>query len=179
MEEGFNTNEKVIFAISFLTVLVALSDYKDFLDQIKVSIFSHSFSIFDLLTCISVIMFCSVYFSALDNLRWRSIKLAQSKLLEKCNPIADFLYLVAIVVLPMTFIAGYFVSFFFYGIIHVLSFFFQDIPYSDLAPLFTSIISLVTVIYAIVVSYQLKSINNCNKEIRDKILETRGRNKGM
>jgi len=67
--EYIQIDDKVIFAVSFLAVLVGLSNCKDFLTQQKFIIFSYSFSAFNLLFYMSIALLGSVYCSAIGKLR--------------------------------------------------------------------------------------------------------------
>lgn len=127
MDEAANTNDKLIFAVSFLTLLVTLSNYKNSLSQIKLNIFSESFSVFTLLTYIVIVLFISVYLSAIEKLRYNTLLLSKSKILEVTGIIADILYIFAILIIPISFLAFYCISCIFSGIAYLLSIIY--IPY--------------------------------------------------
>lgn len=121
MEKSTIESDKVIFAVSFLTLLVTLSSYKDAISQIKIIFFSYSFSLYDLLMYISLILFCSVYISAIDKLRDSNLGLKKFKILDKCCLIADYLYLIALIGLPVIFLSCYILSSITYEFIYLLT----------------------------------------------------------
>ena len=121
MVEPPNSSDKLILSISFLTVLVGLYAYKDLMNQVKVTIFSQSFSIFVLFVYMSGILCISIYLSSLANLRYRYEQLSQSKFLKLCDQIGDLFYLFAVIGLPTTVIGGYIISVFFMILSQTLS----------------------------------------------------------
>jgi len=100
MDEAASTNDKVIFTISFLTVLLTSSSFKESLSNIKLVIFSNSFSLFDIITGTSIVLFFSVYLSALDKLRYNYFNLIKIKSLDNIVYAADIFYVIAILVIP-------------------------------------------------------------------------------
>lgn len=125
MEKINIENEKVIFAVSFLAVLVTLNNYKEYLTM-RIVIFSYSFSIYNVLIYMSVILFFSVYISALAKLKENKLWLPQlkclNKCLNKCDDVADIFYSIAIT-LPFYFLLFYVFSCLYYGVIYILSIF--------------------------------------------------------
>ena len=123
------------------TLVGTLSSYKDFLIQIEIIIFSHSFSLFDLLIYIFITLSLSAYFSVMGTLKHNTFRLESFLAIDKskhnifrlkyfellnfcsmidlCSMIADFFYLVTILVLPVSFVAFYFISHFFSFIVYI------------------------------------------------------------
>lgn len=118
MEDKSTVNNKVIFTLSFLALLLPLSSYKDDLNKIEIRFFGTNYSLYTILVFMAVILFFSVYFSAIENLKngnlgsnWRNFKyigqLANllspitTLVFEFCDILADLLYAIAILVLPI------------------------------------------------------------------------------
>lgn len=173
MDEAANTNDKLIFAVSFLTLLVTLSNYKNSLSQIKLNIFSESFSVFTLLTYIVIVLFISVYLSAIEKLRYNTLLLSKSKILEVTGIIADILYIFAILIIPISFLAFYCISCIFSGIAYLLSiiyipYFSNQFSYTsiDLVSITTAIVSFIAFIIQTIEILKLrrKNINDAIEE---------------
>lgn len=126
-----DSKDRVVFAVGFLTVLVTvvISGYKEFLSNINFILLFYPISLFDLLVWASIILFLSVYATALDNLRGCNIRFFHLKILNKCSFIADFLYFVSIFLLPITFLVGYLASKSIFLVSHVLIFLSNRISY--------------------------------------------------
>jgi hypothetical protein len=142
MTESPQPNDKVTLAVGFLAILATMYAYRDSLNQIQS--FS-GFSLYNLLIYMSVSLFLSIYLSSLANLRHRYDTLEKSIFLTKCDSYAEILYLVAIIVLPTTFLGGYLVS----GIILFLIQMFFSLPvgYKSTISFVTSVIILILVLY--------------------------------
>lgn len=166
MDEANTVNDKVIFAVSFLAVLVTASTYKDYLTKISISIFSYNFSVFDLLIAMAFILFCSVYCSAIDKLRYSTFRLINVKFLKYASIFADFFYIISILVLPLLFFLFFSCSCINYYMIQpLLSYFnfgfFTQIDTHTLLSIFTSIIGILTAIFTF---YTIKISNEMEVE---------------
>jgi hypothetical protein len=143
MQETSRSNDKIILAVSFLAVLIAMYGYKDLLNQLRVFIFSYSFSLFDLLVYMSIVLCISIYFTSIANLGSVYKKLEESKLLKICDKIADYLYLVAILVLPTTFFGNYLIISLYLGLSQLLLRFFQFQLSYNVTALLSTLIGLI------------------------------------
>lgn len=119
MQATPDPKDKVNLTVGLLTILVTviISGFKDSLNGIIISGWSHQFSLFDLLIWISITLFGSIYFSAIDNLKATSIKIFNGRLIDRCGFISDLLYTVAILILPPFFLIIYLLSSFIYWLI--------------------------------------------------------------
>jgi len=145
MTESVNTKDKVIFSVSYLTVLVTImiSGYKEILSQTMISIFFHSFSIFDLLIYVFIFLFLSVYLSATESLQNSKIKIPLF-LLNICSYLSDIFYFIAIIALPATIIVSYFTSIFLYASIDFLNYININTPLKNsYVDIITGIISII------------------------------------
>lgn len=176
MDEATSTNDKVIFAVTFLAVLVTLSNYKDYLTKIDISIISHSFSVYDLLIYVSMTLFCSVYFSAIDKLRYNNLRLFSFKFLGITNFFAEFFYVVSILLLPGIFFALFFCSCIYsyeiYPLLTALDLeMFYHLNASDFMTGISLIFPILALIYIIITLWQTRKIENINsiKEAYDNV----------
>lgn len=170
MDESESTNDKTIFTISFLTLLLALSSFKESLSNINFVIFSHIFSLFQILAGTSIPLFFSVYLSALDKLRYNYFNLVKIKLLDNAIYAADFFYFIAILVIPGFIIMVYILSCF----ISFINFIFSGTNFSNYLNELTSslIISLIaSFLSSLFANVIFKSIQTAKKEAKIKSME--------
>jgi len=97
-ELKLNSSEKLNFTVGLAAVIIAMYPFKDIAQSIEVDFFLFKLSLFSLLGCFLLIIFVSLYFSGLNNIRYCFPKIFSGVLLSKTKIIeifADFLYSLA------------------------------------------------------------------------------------
>lgn len=89
-------NEKALFVVGLLATFLAFSSYKETLIFIKLDIGGHGVSLWSLMTSFVIFLALTVYFYALDYLRYSFGKYQNFFLFRGIIPIANFFYSVAI-----------------------------------------------------------------------------------
>lgn len=104
IDKAISTSEKVLLAVGFLTILATMFGYKDVLSRSLNHLkFVPEFSVDFILFIMAAPLFCSIYFSSIANVIDRyslkkSIFFYRSS--HVSNVIADWSYILAIVLLP-------------------------------------------------------------------------------
>lgn len=100
MDEDTSINDKALFAISLLALLVALSTNESAIGKIQFTIFSYSFTIFNLFFYMTLFLFLSVYLFAIDKLKYSTQKTFYLNILKHARSAANISYFFAIL-LPL------------------------------------------------------------------------------
>lgn len=164
MDNDGTFSDKATFAVSFVVLLLTLSTCgNNYLNNIVLDFFSHSFSALQLLFIMATILFISTYCSAFVQLKYSTLKLTSWRVLTAFNLLADMTYALAIL-FPFLIFIMYFISSLF---LYMSSF---ENTNTSLFNTLTTIFNLTAIIAALFQSYnvsKMKRKDSLSKSLQD------------
>lgn len=108
MDQKVTINDKITFILGFLALILALSPFKDVIDNIPIKFFGFEITLTKFILIVGALLFTSIYLYALDYIRYSFSKLVLSKffngLFNVIIKIADVIYAIAVLLPSFTLI---------------------------------------------------------------------------
>ncbi len=164
--ESGRFSERVSFIIGFSALVIALLPYKEFAQDIIISIFSWNFSLYTLIGIFFAILFFSTYFYGLNYIRYRFPLLLNIRWLKFIELIADILYITAFIFPILVIILAF------------VSYCAKIVP--NLTPYATIISIIISVLVGLLTPYiSFYTYRNKEKELIKKLFELHDLSEGM